>query len=120
MSAPRPLFDPVIHPPARLQIMAVLANVQTVEFAALRKTVEVSDSVMSKHLSALAEAGYVRLSKAATDGRQRTWAAITRKGRDAFGHHVAALQALAGLIPAPSPPADDYPAIPALLSPDSA
>ncbi len=100
--------------------MAVLANVQTVEFAALRTTVDVSDSVMSKHLSALAEAGYVRLSKAATDGRQRTWAAITRKGRDAFDKHVAALRALAGLHPAPATPPEGHPAEPALLNPDSA
>lgn len=120
MSASRPLFDPVIHPPARLQIMAVLNNVQTVEFATLRKTVEVSDSVMSKHLSALAEAGYVGLSKATADGRQRTWAAITRKGRDAFGHHVAALQALAGLNPASALPTDDYPATLVALNPGSA
>lgn len=120
MSASPPAFDSVIHPPARLQIMAVLANVQTVEFATLRKTVDVSDSVMSKHLSALAEAGYVRLSKATADGRQRTWAAITRRGRDAFGQHVVALQALAGINPAPALPANDYPATPVLLNPNSA
>lgn len=91
------VFDPVIHPPARLQIMAVLATVQDAEFATLRKTADISDSVLSKHLSALAEAGYVRLRKAAQDGRQRTWASITRTGRAAFRGHVAALQALAGV-----------------------
>ena len=90
-------FDPIIHPPARLQVMAVLANVQTAEFARLRATTQVSDSVMSKHLSALAEAGYVRLDKAALEGRQRTWVSITRTGRAAFDRHVAALHALAGL-----------------------
>jgi len=92
------VFDPVIHPPARLQIMAVLATVQDAEFAMLRKTADISDSVLSKHLSALSEAGYVRLRKAAQDGRQRTWASITRAGRAAFRGHVAALQALAGVV----------------------
>ncbi|MEN2789629.1 transcriptional regulator [Sphingomonas oligophenolica] len=91
-------FDPIIHPPARLQIMAVLATVQDAEFAMLRKTADISDSVLSKHLSALSEAGYVRLRKAAQDGRQRTWASITRAGRAAFRGHVAALQALAGVV----------------------
>lgn len=91
-------FDPVIHPPARLQIMAVLATVQDAEFAMLRKTADISDSVLSKHLSALSEAGYVRLRKAAQDGRLRTWASITRTGRAAFRGHVAALQALAGVV----------------------
>ena len=100
MSVPSLAFDPVIHPPARLQIMAVLATVQDAEFAMLRKTADISDSVLSKHLSALSEAGYVRLRKAAQDGRQRTWASITRAGRAAFRGHVAALQALAGVVEA--------------------
>ena len=88
-------LDPVIHAPARLQIMAVLAGVSDAEFALLRDTTGVSDSVLSKHLSALGEADYVRLRKAAQDGRQRTWASLTAKGRRAFRGHVAALQALA-------------------------
>ena len=85
-------FDATLHPPARLQIAAVLANVDTAEFAKLRELVGVSDSVLSKHLAALAEAGHIKLRKAATDGRQRTWAAITGSGRKAFKAHVAALQ----------------------------
>ena len=93
-----PGFDPVIHAPARLQIMAVLAGVQDAEFALLRDTVQVSDSVLSKHLSQLAEAGYIRLRKAALDGRQRTWASLTREGRRAFTAHVKALQALANIV----------------------
>jgi DNA-binding MarR family transcriptional regulator len=95
MNETRLAFDPVIHAPARLQIMAVLAGVHDAEFAMLRQTADVSDSVLSKHLSALSEAGYVRLRKAALDGRQRTWASLTRAGRSAFREHVAALTALA-------------------------
>jgi DNA-binding MarR family transcriptional regulator len=87
-------FDPVIHAPARLQIMAVLAGVQDAEFSLLRDTVQVSDSVLSKHLSQLAESGYVNLRKAALGGRQRTWASLTRDGRRAFAAHVKALQAM--------------------------
>lgn len=92
-----PDFDPVIHPPVRLQVMAVLVNVQDAEFATLRDMAGVSDSVLSKHLSALAEADYVKLRKAAANGRQRTWAAVTRAGRAAFERHLAALRQLAGL-----------------------
>lgn len=88
-------FDPVLHPPARLQIAAILAKVDDVEFAVIKDLVEVSDSVLSKHLSALNQAGYVRLEKAKRDGRQRTWASFTAKGRKAFAAHVRALQILA-------------------------
>ena len=88
-------LDMVLHAPARLQIAAVLGRVTDMEFAVLRDVVGVSDSVLSKHLAALAEAGYVALRKAAQDGRQRTWASLSAAGRKAFVAHLAALQDLA-------------------------
>ena len=88
-------IDPALHAPARLQIAAVLARVTKAEFAVLKDVTGVSDSVLSKHLAALSEAGYVKLSKAARDGRQRTWASLTRTGAKAFKSHMAALQELA-------------------------
>ena len=92
-----PVFDAVIHAPGRLQICAVLASVDRAEFSAIRDAIDVSDSVMSKHLKLLDEVGYVALNKAARDGRQRTWLALTAKGRQAFCAHVAELNRLATL-----------------------
>lgn len=89
-----PALDPVIHAPTRLQIAAMLAAVHDAEFAMVRDAVGVSDSVLSKHVSQLAEAGYVKLRKAALGGRQRTWLSLTRDGRRAFDEHMRALQAL--------------------------
>ena len=91
-------FDAVLHAPARLQIAAVLAQAQEAEFALLKDITGASDSVMSKHLSALADAGYVTLRKATSDGRQRTWARLTSTGRSAFRKHVRALEALAATV----------------------
>lgn len=90
----RSSLDTLLHAPSRLQIAALLARVEDAEFATIRDIVEVSDSVLSKHLSALGEAGYVKLRKAAQDGRQRTWASLTRAGRKAFDSHMAALHEL--------------------------
>lgn len=90
-------FDPVIHAPGRLQICAILSSVEEAEFAMLRDTLKVSDSVLSKHLKQLEEAGHVAARKAALDGRQRTWLSLTAGGRRAFAGHVAELQRLAGL-----------------------
>lgn len=87
-------LDAALHAPARLQIAAMLARVEDAEFAVIRDVVDVSDSVLSKHLSALKEAGYVDLRKAAQDGRQRTWVSLTGAGRRAFAGHMAALQDL--------------------------
>ena len=89
-------FDPAFHQPVRLQVAAVLSNAQEAEFSRLRDIAGVADSVMSKHLSALSEAGYVHVRKSTLDGRQRTWAALTGAGRKAFTAHVAALRRLAG------------------------
>lgn len=87
-------LDPLIHAPARLQMSALLAAVTEAEFATVRTTLGVSDSVLSKHVSQLSEAGYVKVRKAALDGRQRTWLSLTREGRRAFAGHMAALEAL--------------------------
>lgn len=76
----------------------MLAEVQDVEFSLLRDSTEVSDSVLSKHLSALTEAGYVQLRKAASGGRQRTWVSATRDGRRALVAYVAALRQLVGVV----------------------
>lgn len=94
---PAPRFDAVIHAPGRLQICGILSAADEAEFAMLRDTLEVSDSVLSKHLKALEDAGHIRLRKAAADGRQRTWASLTPPGRAAFAGHVAELQRLAGM-----------------------
>ncbi|GAB5350201.1 transcriptional regulator [Alteriqipengyuania sp. 357] len=92
MSAPA--IDPVLHPPARLQIAAALERVDDIEFQTLRDILEVSDSVLSKHLSALGDAGYVELAKAKQNGRQRTWVKATKAGHKAFIDHMTALHEL--------------------------
>ena len=89
------LLDPLIHPPARLQLMALLAEVTEMEFGIARDVLGVSDSVLSKHLAQLGDAGYIELRKATVNTRQRTWIVATAAGRRAFEGHVAALQALA-------------------------
>ncbi|TMJ12005.1 MAG: MarR family transcriptional regulator [Alphaproteobacteria bacterium] len=89
-------LDPLIHPPHRLQLMALLGEVTDMEFSVARELLGVSDSVLSKHLAQLAAADYVALRKATVEGRQRTWIVLTSKGRSAFRGHVAALQALVG------------------------
>jgi DNA-binding MarR family transcriptional regulator len=93
----RPAFDEIIHAPLRLQICALLSPLQEAEFAVLREELSVSDSVLSKHLRQLEEASYIAIRKQAANGRQRTWAALTAKGRRAFAGHVAELKRFATL-----------------------
>lgn len=93
----RPRIDPVIHGPNRLQICALLSPVKEAEFAVLRDELGVSDSVLSKHIRQLEEAGYVELRKGKMNGRQYTWARLSRHGRRAFKMHADELTRLAKL-----------------------
>jgi DNA-binding MarR family transcriptional regulator len=91
-------LDPLIHAPARLQLVTSLTAVSEAEFAVLRDALEVSDSVLSKHVSALVSAGYVRSHKGTRDGRRTTWVALTDVGRSALRDHVAALRELIAVV----------------------
>lgn len=91
-------FDTIIHAPNRLQICAFLTPLQEAEFRVIRDELNVSDSVLSKHLKQLEEVGYVRFRKSAVNGRQRMWAGLTTSGRKAFVSHIAELKRLAGVV----------------------
>lgn len=93
-------LDPLINPPARLMLLSMLTAVSEAEFATVRDQLDVSDSVLSKHVSALAAADYVVSRKGVHRGRRTTWIALTPTGRTALGVHVAALRAVIDGIPA--------------------
>jgi DNA-binding transcriptional ArsR family regulator len=61
-------FDPLIHAQNRLQVCSMLALAAEIEFKVLREKLDVSDSVLSKHLKSLEEANYVRLTKRKFNG----------------------------------------------------
>jgi DNA-binding MarR family transcriptional regulator len=78
--------------------MTTLSAVSKAEFATLRAALEVSDSVLSKHLSALAGADYIRIRKGVRARRRTTWIALTPTGRKALREHVSALRRLIDLV----------------------
>ncbi len=87
-------LDRTIHAPARLRLCALLASVDEAQFATVRERLDVSDSVLSKHVAALTEVGYVKTLKGLHHGRRTTWIALTPQGRTAYQSHVAALRAV--------------------------
>lgn len=89
-------LDKVIHAPVRFSMVAALAEVDEVEFAHLRDTIEVSDSVLSKQSTHLETAGYVKIRKGHVGKRPRTWLSLTSTGRAAYRRHLKALRAIAG------------------------
>ena len=87
-------LDEHIVAPARLKLMTTLTAVSEAEFATVRDALEVSDSVLSKHLTALEDVDYVKRRKGMHRGRRTTWIALTPSGRKALSEHVSALRDL--------------------------
>ncbi|MBE3000510.1 transcriptional regulator [Nocardiopsis sp. HNM0947] len=95
MKHPRSRLDEVIHSPVRFSVVAALAGADQAEFRFVRDAVEVSDSQLSKQVSVLEKAGYVKVGKFAVGRRTRTSLSLTPEGRAAFDAHVRALREIA-------------------------
>lgn len=89
--APLPSLDPLLHEPARLAILAVLASTEYIEFSALLRLVGVSKSALSKHVSALAEADVAAVTSSPTDKRARR-ISLTEPGRESFKTYLRRLE----------------------------
>lgn len=75
-------------------MMAALAAADSIDFRHLRDLVEVSDSLLSKHISTLEEAGYVEVDKGYAGKRPRTWLSLTREGRSAYEAYIDVLSSI--------------------------
>ncbi|WP_425424307.1 transcriptional regulator [Streptomyces chattanoogensis] len=89
-------FNATIHAPVRLRICALLDTAGEAEFALVQRQLELSASVLSKHVAVLMEAGFVEQRKAVRNTRQRVWLRLTAHGREAYQAHLAALRAIVG------------------------
>jgi DNA-binding MarR family transcriptional regulator len=89
-------LDEHVVAPARLKLLVALTAVTEAEFSTVRDSLEVSDSVLSKHLTALEGVNYVKRRKGVHRGRRTTWISLTPRGRRALNTHITALQALIG------------------------
>ncbi|NPA91623.1 MAG: transcriptional regulator [Chloroflexi bacterium] len=92
-------FDPLIHQPIRLRIMAALNALPEdaqLDFSALRNMLDVTDGNLATHLRKLEDAGYIAVEKTFVGRRPRTYIALTPQGRQAFAEHVQALREILG------------------------
>ncbi len=77
-------LDRVIHEPARLLIVALLAGVKEADFLYLFRESALTKGNLSSHLAKLEEAGYVDIQKTYRGKMPLTVARLTRTGRMAF------------------------------------
>jgi len=97
-----PAFDELVHAPNRLQVCAMLAPVEALDFATVRDALGVSDSVLSKHVRVLTGAGYLHTTRTPHGTRTRTWLALTDTGRTALDGHLAELRRIAAMATTPA------------------
>ncbi|MEU9016964.1 transcriptional regulator [Actinomadura sp. NPDC048394] len=95
-------LGPVIHTPVRLQVVSLLAAATEADFSFVRGSLEIGDSLLSEHTSALENAGYAHIRKGHVGKRPRTWLNLTGQGRAAFAEYVAARQQIVGQPLAPA------------------
>jgi DNA-binding transcriptional ArsR family regulator len=87
-------LDRVIHEPARLQIVALLAGAKEVDFLFLQRETGLTKGNLSSHLARLEEAGYVGIEKTFRGKIPLTLARLTPEGKAAFQVYRKAMNGL--------------------------
>jgi DNA-binding transcriptional ArsR family regulator len=87
-------LDRVIHEPARLLIVALLAGVKEADFLWVLRESELTKGNLSSHLAKLEEAGYVEVEKTYKGKIPLTLLRLTRQGRSALETYKKSLDGL--------------------------
>ena len=77
-------LDPLIHAPARLNIMTQLYAVEQADYIFLKNLTGLTWGNLSAHAVKLAEAGYLEIEKSIVNKKTHTIARMTGKGREAL------------------------------------
>jgi DNA-binding MarR family transcriptional regulator len=80
-------IDKLIHAPARLMILAILNNVESVDWLFIMKQTKLTRGNLSSHLKKLEGAEYIKVKKEFVDRIPRTLISITKKGKIAIAEY---------------------------------
>ena len=87
-------IDRVIHEPARLMLVALLAGVTKADFRWLQQESSLTKGNLSSHLARLEEAGYVEIEKTFRGKIPLTLVQLTGRGRQAFNGYKKQMNGL--------------------------
>jgi len=87
-------IDRVIHEPARLIIVSLLAAVKEADFQYLHLATELTKGNLSVHLTKLEEAGYVAVEKTFKGKYPLTLCRLTDAGQQALAGYKQAMKAV--------------------------
>lgn len=85
-------LDRLIHEPARLLIVTILATVASADFLFLQREAGLTKGNLSAHLSRLEEAGYVKIEKTFKGKLPLTVCKLTATGKKALVQYRQQLQ----------------------------
>ncbi|MCW8984889.1 MAG: transcriptional regulator [Thermoanaerobaculales bacterium] len=85
-------IDPLIHAPARLQIVMQLFVIDGADATFLQNRTGLTWGNLSTHISKLEEAGYVTVEKTFHGKKPRTMIRLTKNGRRAFQNYRSKMQ----------------------------
>ncbi|MHC4154329.1 MAG: transcriptional regulator [Planctomycetota bacterium] len=87
-------IDKIIHEPARLRIMMILAGVEQADFNFLLKTLSLTRGNLSRHVEKLEAAAYINVTKSFNGKIPNTSYQLTRKGSKALAQYWENLDAV--------------------------
>ncbi|MFC1604277.1 transcriptional regulator [Planctomycetota bacterium] len=73
-------IDKIIHEPARLRIMMILAGVEQADFTFLAATLGLTRGNLNRHIDKLESAGYLKVKRSFKGKVRNTSYQITQKG----------------------------------------
>jgi DNA-binding transcriptional ArsR family regulator len=86
-------IDRIIHEPARLMVVALLAAVREADFQYLHQSTKLTKGNLSVHLSKLEEAGYVAIEKTFRGKYPLTICRLTERGREVLAKYRKVMKA---------------------------
>jgi DNA-binding MarR family transcriptional regulator len=87
-------FDKVIHEPARLRVMMILAGVEQADFNFLLTTLSLTRGNLSRHMEKLESAGYLKIKKSFNGKMPNTSYQLTQEGSMALAQYWENLDAV--------------------------
>ena len=94
LSQAREALDNPIQSAPRFAIAAALASVEDTDYQTLKDALDMSYSLMTKHITILEEARIVEVTKTFVGRTPVTRLKLTDEGRKAYNAHLAALDRL--------------------------
>ncbi len=87
-------IDKIIHEPARLRIMMILAGLEQADFNFLLTTLSLTRGNLSRHMEKLESAGYLKVKRSFKGKVRNTGYQLTQKGSKALAQYWENLDAI--------------------------